>query len=200
MVRAMVEAARTGVWATHRADLRTRIVEAFMELLETASPTGVSMPAVADRAGISVRTLYRYFPSKDDLQHAAANWLDRGTGREIDLDNIQHQMRLLWRNLAHELRAVRTQHWSAEGRALRIARLPAARHTVDRALPATIRGARRAEVIDLLVAIGSSSMLLELVDRMGHDPEHAAGLVADLIELVVSTEAGNDAGGQEETP
>ena len=73
MVHAMSDSLveQTGAWATHRADVTTRSVEAFLELLETSSPEGVSMPAVARRAGISVRTLYRYFPSRDDLRRTA---------------------------------------------------------------------------------------------------------------------------------
>ena len=62
----------------------------------------------------------------------------------------------------------------------------------DRRRPAADRSTatRRADVVDLIVAICSSSMFLELVDRMGHDPVEAADLVADLVELIVEHEAG----------
>jgi len=45
------------VWAKHRADVEGRIVEAYLSLLD--APGGISMPSVAARAGVSVRTLYR---------------------------------------------------------------------------------------------------------------------------------------------
>ena len=67
--------------------------------------------------------------------------------------------------------------------------MPAGREQVERALPASITGQRRAEIVDLIVAVASSSMFLELVDRMGHQPQRAADLVADLIELIVTNEA-----------
>lgn len=198
-------AERVGVWSTHRAGIEERIVDAFMDLLETASPTGVSMPAVAERAGVSVRTLYRYFPSKDDLQRVAAGWFDRRT-REllddstVDATNMHEYLRLLWTDLAQQLPAVRVQHTTPVGRLLRAARLPESRAQVDAALSGDVRGDRRREIVDLVVAVTSSSMFLELVDRMGHEPARAADLVADLIELIVEHETGGAAGETEGAP
>ncbi len=195
MIRAMSAepAERAGVWSAHRADVEARIVDAYMDLLETASPGGAPMPAVAERAGVSVRTLYRYFPSRDDLERAAAGWLERGTREAmantlVDMTTARHYLRLLWPDLAEALPAVLVQHTTPAGRSLRVARLAGNRAVVDRALDDRVTGDRRAEVVDLLVAVSSSSMFLELVDRMGHEPERAADLVADLIELIVEHE------------
>src|SRR5215213_3666466 len=120
----------SGAWAGHRADVTARAVEAFMELLDTPTGRGVSMPAVAERAGISVRTLYRYFPTKEELRRAASAWMDRSTraamaGRRLDLEVLPEYLAMLWKELGAEIPAVRTQHATAEGRALRAARLPA---------------------------------------------------------------------------
>jgi AcrR family transcriptional regulator len=207
MIRAMTaEAAaptpRADVWSAHRAGIRERIVDAYMELLETASPTGASMPAVAERAGVSVRTLYRYFPSKDDLQRVAAGWFERRTraamdSPTIDLTNFRQYLQLLWTDVAEITPAVRVQHSTPEGRAVRAARLADSRAQVDRTLSDAITGPRRADIVDLIVAASSSSMFLELVDRMGHEPTQAADLIADLIELVVRHETGRAAGEQE---
>jgi AcrR family transcriptional regulator len=196
---------RVGVWSTHRADIESRIVDAYMDLLETASPTGVSMPTVADRAGVSVRTLYRYFPSKDDLQRVAAGWFERRTREALtdatlDISNVQEYLRLLWTDLAGRLPAVRVQHTTPDGRLLRAARLPESRAQVDAALSEGVTGDRRTEIIDVVVAMTSSSMFLELVDRMGHEPARAADLVADLIELIVEREVGRAAGETEGAP
>ncbi len=199
-----VAATTTGAWAHPRADVEERIVNAFLELLETQSPTTVSMPAIAARAGISVRTLYRYFPTRQELQRAAATWFDDWTRRRLKNDlsqsTMREYMRLLWVEMAGRLAAVRVQHVSPDGRAMRAARLDSARRAVDHELPPELTGARRAEIVDLIVAISSSSMLLELVDRMGHDPRRAADLVCDLVELIITTESGRGAGRQEDTP
>jgi AcrR family transcriptional regulator len=203
MVHAMSDSLveQTGAWATHRADVTTRSVEAFLALLETSSPEGVSMPAVARRAGISVRTLYRYFPTKDDLRRAASGWLDRGSrlameGQQLDRSNVRQFLGHLWQEFATELSAVRVQHSTPEGRAMRVERLPRARQEVERALPSEITGRRRSELVDAFVAVTSSSMFLELVDRMQYEPEQAADLVAGLLETIIATESGRAAGAQ----
>jgi AcrR family transcriptional regulator len=54
-----------------RADLvdqtRQRITEAAVRLHTTVGPSATSMSAVADVAGVTRLTLYRHFPSKDEL-------------------------------------------------------------------------------------------------------------------------------------
>jgi AcrR family transcriptional regulator len=45
---------------------RARLLEAAGEILRT-DPAGAAMPLVAERAGLSVATAYRYFPSIDEL-------------------------------------------------------------------------------------------------------------------------------------
>jgi hypothetical protein len=107
---------------------------------------------------------------------------------------MRDYVRLLWQELADSMQAVHVQHSTPEGRQMREARLAPARAQVDGGLPPTIRGARRADVVDLIAAICSSSMFLELVDRMGHDPVEAAELVADLVDLIVEHEAGRPSG------
>jgi AcrR family transcriptional regulator len=54
-----------------RADLvdqtRQRITEAAVRLHTTVGPSATSMSAVADQAGVTRLTLYRHFPSRDEL-------------------------------------------------------------------------------------------------------------------------------------
>jgi AcrR family transcriptional regulator len=195
----------SGAWATHRDDVRERIVDAVLDLMATESPIGTSMPAVAERAGISVRTLYRYFPNKDELQRYAASWLDRRVlaamdDRPVGVSSTREYLRRMWDEFADSLLAVHVQHGTPEGRQMRLARLPVGRARVDRALPPAIHGQRRADVVDLIVALCSSSMFVELVDRMGHDPVEAADLVVDLIELIIDHESGRTYGRTEGTP
>jgi AcrR family transcriptional regulator len=183
-------AAPSGAWAQHRADVRARIANAYLELLDTESPSGISMPAVAAQAGVSVRTLYRYFPTKEQLRRDAAMWFhdvaaERLDGGTLDLSTMSEYRRLLWGEMANWLPAVRLQHTTPEGREMRAERLAPSRALVDAALEPDVGGERRAEIVDLIVAVSSSSMLLELVDRMGYDPQRAADLITELIELIV---------------
>ena len=152
---------------------RARIVDAFLDLLD-GGRRGMSMPAVAERAGVSVRTLYRYFPSKDELQRYAAGWLDRRVpdamepaGRDVDDARVPAASVAGARRLdARRPRPARHPRRPAAARRAAWHRPGAGR----RRPPPAITGARRADVVDLIVAICSSSMFLELVDRMGHDP------------------------------
>jgi len=58
-----------------QADLtRDLIVRAFRGLLETDHPDAITYPQVAEAAGVSLRTVYRYFPTRADLLQSAAEW------------------------------------------------------------------------------------------------------------------------------
>jgi AcrR family transcriptional regulator len=58
-----------------QADLtRDLIVRAFRSLLETDHPDAITYPQVAEAAGVSLRTVYRYFPTRADLLQNAAEW------------------------------------------------------------------------------------------------------------------------------
>src|SRR5688572_9549807 len=51
----------------HAELTRQRIIEALMDLLVEERPSTISIPAVAKRAGVSVRTVYHHFPTKEAL-------------------------------------------------------------------------------------------------------------------------------------
>lgn len=58
---------------------RDRIITALGELIESRHPLDVTMAAVAEQAGVSEPTLYRYFPTKRDLFAALGSNLYRRT-------------------------------------------------------------------------------------------------------------------------
>ena len=69
---------------TYRSPLRERqseqtreiILEALTEQLAEDGLRDFNIPRVARQAGVSVRTVYRYFPTKDALLDAVEVWLD----------------------------------------------------------------------------------------------------------------------------
>jgi AcrR family transcriptional regulator len=76
--------------AEEMAETHRRITEAAIELHGTVGPSRTTLSAVAKRAGIERRTLYRHFPTEADLFEAcstryfAANpWPDIGSWRTI---------------------------------------------------------------------------------------------------------------------
>jgi AcrR family transcriptional regulator len=51
----------------HAEATRLRILQALIDLLVDEGPATVSIPQVAKRAGVSVRIVYHYFPTKEAL-------------------------------------------------------------------------------------------------------------------------------------
>ncbi len=59
-----------------QADLtRELIMRAFQGLLQNDHPDAITYPQVAEAAGVSLRTVYRYFPTRVDLLQSAQAWL-----------------------------------------------------------------------------------------------------------------------------
>ncbi len=61
-------------------ETREAIFRATAEQLADLGATEFNIPRLAEAAGISIRTVYRYFPTKDDLLEAFAVWLDAQVG------------------------------------------------------------------------------------------------------------------------
>jgi AcrR family transcriptional regulator len=59
----------------HAAVTRTRILSAVAELLENGDAEELTMPGVAAASGVSLRTIYRYYPAREDLLEAAGRWI-----------------------------------------------------------------------------------------------------------------------------
>ena len=172
---------------------RQAIVDAFLELAHEANTVSISMPVVARRAGVSVRTLYRYFATKDELQNAVAfRAAERAQATMadpmLDRSTLARYLGALWGSFARDIPAVLAEHTTPVGRQLRVARLTDSRATTVRLAPET---AGDPEAVDLMVAATSSSMFIELVDRMGHRPERAGVLATYLAELVAADVAAN---------
>jgi AcrR family transcriptional regulator len=53
--------------AEQAAMTKDRIIDAAVALLQDTDPAAIGMQDVADAAGVSVRTVYRAFPTRDDL-------------------------------------------------------------------------------------------------------------------------------------
>ena len=83
------------------AETHLRITEAAIELHGTVGPSRTTMSAVAERAGVERRTLYRHFPTEADLfaacssHYFAANpWpdLDAGARSAIRSERLEHAL------------------------------------------------------------------------------------------------------------
>jgi AcrR family transcriptional regulator len=59
----------------HALATRERILGAVADLLERDDPEDLTVPAVAAASGVSLRTVYRYYPTREELLEAAGRWI-----------------------------------------------------------------------------------------------------------------------------
>jgi AcrR family transcriptional regulator len=71
MVRVMTVTLRE----QHAEATRERILSAVAGLLERGEAEELTMPGVAEASGISLRTIYRYYPAREQLLEAAGRWI-----------------------------------------------------------------------------------------------------------------------------
>lgn len=176
------------------AATRRRIVHAVADLVTEEHPAAISVPAVARRAGVSVATVYRYFPNKGALLDAGSEVGSEKTraafdGRSIDDGTIDELISRTFWELADHLPLVRNQQQSAAGRDLRKRRRAVkqdmlASAVADRGLdpgdPATQR------LVVLLELLASSATLLELHDQLDVPIDDAAAYVTWAVRVLMA--------------
>jgi TetR/AcrR family transcriptional regulator, cholesterol catabolism regulator len=59
----------------HAELTRELIMRTVAELLEEGAASELAVPEVARRSGVSLRTVYRYFPTRDELLAATGEWI-----------------------------------------------------------------------------------------------------------------------------
>ena len=174
-------------------DTRRRIVEAVAHIATHEHPTAFSVPAVARRARVSVRTVYRYFPTKEDLLDGlndfggpvAARLLDRR--HPVSLDDYLDALPELFGSLAENRSTVQVQLTNPVSRDARRRRVEQRRAAIDAGLAdelPDLDAADRGALADLITVLGSSFALFDLLDR-GHDAAGAADLTAWAVRALV---------------
>lgn len=176
----------------HRQTTRQRILDAVHEVLAEESPATLSIPRVAARAGTSLRTVYRYFPTKEALVDAASRSMEATThgaaGTVRRVDDLAGYLRVVWGAFAENVGSVRAQHLTPAGRELRMARLPRGRAGVEAVLReegVDLPPADLDRLTDIGVLLVSSTVFLELTERLGHDVDEAARLAAWTTAAVI---------------
>jgi len=208
MIISLCHADRVGLRDDHRELTRRTVLDAVLDLVADGSLDELSVPAVARRSGVSVATIYRYFPSKDELLAAASveparralASPNRPAAREGD-DELTAVLRAMWHEFAENLPLLRHQIGSAAGREMRRARLDDGRDRIADYVGRFGVDARSAEgrrLVSLIVLVTSSVSLVELHDRqelaVDEAVETARWAVQRLIEATVGDRVGADGG------
>jgi AcrR family transcriptional regulator len=186
---------------SHVNSTRDRIARATAEVMLREGPAGLSFPAVAEEAGVSLRTVYRHFPNKDALVLAAVHVGAEHTQtlwphRSVKLSDLRDFLPVLWAELDSQRELIAVQQSSPAGKALRRERLQVRRDDVLAALAAEhpdIPEGDRVGLASIVTVLIGSSVLFDLVDLLDIDIAEAAALSAYVIEAV-SERASRDGG------
>jgi AcrR family transcriptional regulator len=82
----------------HAELTRELILRALAELLQNGRAGELSVRDVARQAGVSLRTVYRYFPTREELFGAAADWIDWRIFGDVQLDERVEDLPKLFRH------------------------------------------------------------------------------------------------------
>ena len=136
---------------------------------------GLSMPAVAREAGVSLSTVYRHFPTKGDLLEAIYPWSVRRAGggdipRTTSIDDFQDGVRAIFERL-DELSDLERAAMASPGaeavRALSIdRRLGVAREAAEAMAPG-LTAANREHLARLVVVLTMSATVRMLRKHLG---------------------------------
>jgi AcrR family transcriptional regulator len=172
--------------------LRGVILDAVVAQLEERSIDDIAMTDVAAQAGISLRTLYRYFPDRPALLHAAGEHLYSDLGIDYEITG-PHDISASFRDAAAKLAArpaltralVRTTAGRAARSAARVQRLQAIRT----ALAPLTEGlepelARRATAV--IAHLCSAASWVAISDESGLDDADAKEAVAWAIDALIA--------------
>ena len=171
---------------------RTAVLEALLHHLEAGDADDVSMDGLAREAGVSRRTLYRYFPTRDDLLAAAAEWIRDDVLRlpvAIGDEGIVESFRRAATRLEQHPRVARALLRTETGRTLRAgvrtARVTAIREALKREVPGLARGELE-RAAGVLTYLCSSSAWIAIQDESGLNAATAQAAVAWAIEALLA--------------
>jgi AcrR family transcriptional regulator len=121
----------------HAAMTRERILKAVADLLERGDAGELTVPEVAEASGVSLRTIYRYYPTREELLEAAGRWI----GDELlqhpyprDLDEVADLYQIGCRDFDERPGLVRALAFSQLGQQVRGYRRRERLESIERAL------------------------------------------------------------------
>jgi AcrR family transcriptional regulator len=113
----------TGKRAAHREEVQRRIADALLGFMARGETQRLNHDAVAEAAGVSRRTVYRYYPDRDALLKAlwtrTARAAGPGVGIPKDADEIVRRLDEVFTGFDRNAAAIMVSLTTPEGRAVR---------------------------------------------------------------------------------
>jgi AcrR family transcriptional regulator len=130
------------------ARTRATVLGAAIDLLAERGYSGFSVEGVVERTGVAKTTLYRHWPTRDDLLAAAIAKLD-GAGPLPDTGSVRQDLLDL---LARRVQAARTPQW-------------------ERCMPALVEAAARHPELAAMIARLTGQILAQIETLLGRGIE-----------------------------
>jgi len=178
--------------AAQAAATRDRILDAVVEVLAEGVDT-LSIPSVAERAGVSIGTVYRHFGDKAGLLKALVPHAGRRSGIDVEaipetLEEVDDVVRKVYHHFENTDDVLRAAFASRIGREARVRgsgeRFELMKRTIYSIDP-NIPGDQADHLAKLMLILTTSDVFLQWKDRLGMDPEEAANEVMWVIRTVI---------------
>ncbi len=175
------------------ADVRRGVFEALVRHLEAGDADRLSMDDLAREAGVSRRTLYRYFPTRPALLAAASDWIREellDLPVEIGDEGIAASFRAAAKQLERKPDLARALLRTDTGRAVRGSYRRARADAIRRALAREVPGLARRELeraSGVLRYLCSSTAWIAVQDESGLSASGAQDAVEWAIAALLAT-------------
>jgi AcrR family transcriptional regulator len=180
--------------------VRASVLEAAIAALETREAEDLSMADIAEAAGVSLRTLYRYFPDRAALLQAAGERLYADLGVDFEIaapQDIASSFRDAARRLSARPKLARALVRSGAGRitrsGVRRQRVEAIRAALE-PLAGTMDPDLARHAAAVITHLCSAAAWVAVADESGLPDAEAQEAVAWAIDVLVET-LRQDAGG-----
>ena len=169
-----------------------RIVQAAVDILSEGDARDLSMAEVAERAGVSVRTVYRSFANKDELLDGVIDWINtRFNQRTGARPETRHEYETTTADVLAEVFRIeplyRALFATAAGRASHQRQAPARQANMRRAYAAEVEGLDDGEARRLLAVlhlVASSNGALFMKDYWDLPPEDIGRVIEWAIRVL----------------
>ena len=177
----------------HVESTRARILDAVAQLIVEEHPAKLSVPAVAARAGVSLRTVYRYFPTKQALIDGVVNAGNEQTAAQfpsdtVSLADMREYIPRLWAELEGTRALVKAQQCTPVGQEIAKTRARRRIGMIERVVadePVDLSPEDHRHLVAIVALLCSRNTLFELTDVLELTVEEAAKLAVWTTEVVV---------------